>query len=162
LLGIVLNLYVAVLASDAHAGLMQEIASGPLTLTLHALLGLALIGTAILLLPRAGRGPVAAEDLGAVGAAGGGGAVGVQRDGPAPLVDHDVVVEETEQCAVFDRGGAAVGLVGQVMHLTGGGGLVAAARMLPQSAQDREQASWKTCSPPSMTVADAAWWQYAV
>jgi hypothetical protein len=57
-LGIVLNLYVAVPASDAHAGLMQEIASGPLTLTLHALLGLALIGTAILLLARA----VAAAD----------------------------------------------------------------------------------------------------
>ncbi|HEY6313156.1 MAG TPA: hypothetical protein VIY52_20450 [Streptosporangiaceae bacterium] len=57
-LGIVLNLYVAVPASDAHAGLMREIASGPLTLTLHALLGLALIGTAILLLVRA----VAAAD----------------------------------------------------------------------------------------------------
>src|SRR5580704_7959991 len=42
-LGIVLNLYIAVPASDAHAGLMQEIASGPLMLTLHALLGLALL-----------------------------------------------------------------------------------------------------------------------
>jgi thiol:disulfide interchange protein len=52
-LGIVLNLYVGVPASDAHAGLMQEIASGPLMLTLHALLGLALIGTAIMLLARA-------------------------------------------------------------------------------------------------------------
>jgi hypothetical protein len=42
-LGIVLNLYIGVPASDAHAGLMQEIASGPLMLTLHALLGLALL-----------------------------------------------------------------------------------------------------------------------
>lgn len=54
-LGIILNLYVAVPASDAHAGLLREIASGPLTLTLHALLGLALIGTAIVLLVRAVR-----------------------------------------------------------------------------------------------------------
>lgn len=57
-LGVILNLYIAVPASDAHAGLMQEIASGPLMLTLHALLGLALIGTAIMLLARA----VAATD----------------------------------------------------------------------------------------------------
>ena len=54
-LGIVLNLYVAVPSSDAHAGFTQEIASGPLTLTLHALLGLALIGAALLLLVRAVR-----------------------------------------------------------------------------------------------------------
>jgi len=39
-LGIILNLYIAVPASDAHAGIMQEIASGPAMLTLHALLGL--------------------------------------------------------------------------------------------------------------------------
>ena len=52
-LGIVLNLYVAVPAADAHAGIMQEIVNGPLTLTLHALLGLGLVGTAIVLLVRA-------------------------------------------------------------------------------------------------------------
>jgi hypothetical protein len=54
-LGIILNLCVAIPASDAHAGLMQEIASGPLMLTLHALLGLALIGAALVLLVRAVR-----------------------------------------------------------------------------------------------------------
>jgi len=54
-LGIILNLYIAVPASDAHAGLMQEIASGPLMLTVHALLGLALIGAALVLLVRAVR-----------------------------------------------------------------------------------------------------------
>jgi hypothetical protein len=54
-LGIILNLYVAVPASDAHAGLMQEIASGPLMLTLHGLLGLALVGAALVLLVRAVR-----------------------------------------------------------------------------------------------------------
>ena len=54
-LGIILNLYVAVPASDAHAGLTQEIASGPLMLTLHALLGLALVGAALVLLVRAVR-----------------------------------------------------------------------------------------------------------
>ena len=54
-LGIILNLYIAVPASDAHAGLMQEIAAGPGMLTLHALVGLALIGAALLLLVRAVR-----------------------------------------------------------------------------------------------------------
>jgi hypothetical protein len=54
-LGIVLNMYVAVPASDAHAGLMQEIASGPFMLTVHALLGLALIGAALVSLLRAVR-----------------------------------------------------------------------------------------------------------
>jgi len=52
-LGIYLNLYVAIPASDAHASLFREIAIAPLTLTVHALLGLALIGTAILLVVRA-------------------------------------------------------------------------------------------------------------
>jgi hypothetical protein len=74
-LGIVLNLYVAVPASDEHAGIMQEIASGPLTLTLHALLGLALVATAIVLLVRAvgtGDRPIAvlaAAGLTAIGGA---------------------------------------------------------------------------------------------
>ena len=54
-LGIILNLYIAVPASDAHAGLMQEIASGPFMLTVHALLGLGLIGAALVLLVRAVR-----------------------------------------------------------------------------------------------------------
>jgi hypothetical protein len=52
-LGIFLNLYVEVPASDAHAGIFAEIATAPLALTVHALLGLALIGTAILLVARA-------------------------------------------------------------------------------------------------------------
>ena len=54
-LGIILNLYIAVPASDAHAGIMQEIASGPAMLTLHGLLGLGLIGAGIVLLVRAVR-----------------------------------------------------------------------------------------------------------
>ncbi len=52
-LGIVLNLYVAVPTADARAGIMQVIVNGPLTLTLHVLLGLGLVGTAIVLLVRA-------------------------------------------------------------------------------------------------------------
>jgi hypothetical protein len=52
-LGAFLNLYVAVPASDTRAGIFQEIATAPLALTVHALLGLALIGTAILLVARA-------------------------------------------------------------------------------------------------------------
>ena len=72
-LGIILNLYVAVPSSDAHAGFLREIASGPLTLTLHALLGLALVGTAIVLLVRAVR---AGDRVTALLAAGGLTAIG--------------------------------------------------------------------------------------
>jgi hypothetical protein len=54
-LGSILNLYIAIPASDAHAGLMQEIVNGPLMLTVHALLGLGLIGAALVLLIRAVR-----------------------------------------------------------------------------------------------------------
>jgi hypothetical protein len=69
-LGIFLNLYVEVPASDAHAGIVQEIETAPLALTVHALLGLALIGTAIVLLARAVRvRDVAAIVLAAAGLA---------------------------------------------------------------------------------------------
>jgi len=54
-----------------------------------------------------GGGRVAAEDL-AVGAAGLGGAVGVQDELPAPAVDADVVVELAQQHAAAGAGGAAV------------------------------------------------------
>jgi hypothetical protein len=54
-LGIFLNLYVSVPASDQHAGLAQEIASGPVSLTIHALLGLLLMAAAIVQLVRATR-----------------------------------------------------------------------------------------------------------
>ena len=52
-LGIILNLYVEVPASDAHAGILGEIATAPAVLTVHAVLGIALIGTGILLVARA-------------------------------------------------------------------------------------------------------------
>jgi hypothetical protein len=54
-LGIILNLYVAVPASDAHTGILTEIATAPAVLTIHAVLGVALIGTGILLVARAAR-----------------------------------------------------------------------------------------------------------
>ncbi len=52
-LGMILNFYVEVPAADAHAGIFTEIASAPLALTAHALLGVTLIGTAILMVARA-------------------------------------------------------------------------------------------------------------
>src|SRR5579863_6643617 len=67
------------------------------------------------------------EDLGAVGVPGGGGAVGVQDELPAPAVDDHLMMVETEQNAVFDAGGAAVGLVPDVVDLAAGGGLGAPA-----------------------------------
>jgi len=60
----------------------------------------------------------------------GGGAVGVQDDGPALLVDDDLVMIGTEQGAIFDAGLAAVGFMGEVVDLTGGGRLIAAAQIL--------------------------------
>src|SRR5689334_9973063 len=70
---------------------------------------------------------VTVENLGPVLVPGGGGAVGVQHDGPAVAVDLHLVVEPAEQRAVPDGGLAAVGLMGQVVDLAPGGGLVAAA-----------------------------------
>jgi WD40 repeat protein len=77
--------------------------------------------------PRAHGWAVAVDDLGLVLVPGGGGAVGVEDDGPAPLVDDDLVVKEAEQGAVGDASRAAVGLVAQVVHLAAGRGLVTAA-----------------------------------
>src|SRR5580693_9982576 len=78
-------------------------------------------------LPGTGGRAVAVEDFGAVGAAGGGGAVGIEGDGPAPLMDRYMMVEETVQGAAVDAGLPAVGQVGHMVHFTGCGGLVAAA-----------------------------------
>lgn len=52
-IGVFLNLYVAIPASDKGAGLLHEIATAPFALSVHATLGLALIGVAGLLLARA-------------------------------------------------------------------------------------------------------------
>ncbi len=87
-LGIFLNLYVAVPASDAHAGIFAEIATAPLALTVHALLGLALIGSAISLVVKAARvgdrllAVLAAAGLTAIGGAFGAGEIFV-RNGQA-------------------------------------------------------------------------------
>ena len=68
---------------------------------------------------------MAVELLGFVFVPGGGGAVGVQDQGPAPAVDHDLVVEPAQKHAVLDAGRAAVGLVPGVVDLARLGGLVA-------------------------------------
>jgi hypothetical protein len=62
---------------------------------------------------------VTSQDFGAVGAAGGGGAVGVEGDGPAPLVDCDVMVEEAVERTSVHAGLPAVGQVGHVVHFAG-------------------------------------------
>jgi len=51
--GMILNLYVAVPSSDAHAGYVQEVTNGPFALTVHILLGVVLICAAVVLLIRA-------------------------------------------------------------------------------------------------------------
>jgi hypothetical protein len=45
-------------------------------------------------------------------------------------VDRDLVVEGAVQAAVPDAGLAAVGLVGEMFDLAGGGGLAAAAEIV--------------------------------
>jgi hypothetical protein len=74
---------------------------------------------------------VAVEHLGLVLVPGGGGAVGVQDQGPAPAVDDHLMVEPAQKDTVRDGRRAAVGLVLGVVHLARFGGLVAPARMLP-------------------------------
>jgi hypothetical protein len=54
-LGMILSFYVGIPAADAHAGIFTEIATAPLALTAHALLGAGLAGTAILAVARAMR-----------------------------------------------------------------------------------------------------------
>ena len=68
---------------------------------------------------------MAVQDL-PVGSVGGGGGVGVQHEAPAAAVDAHVVVELAQQHAVGDGGFAAVGFVGQVVHVAPGGGPPAA------------------------------------
>jgi hypothetical protein len=105
-LGIFLNLYVAVPASDAHAGIFQEIAAAPLALTVHALLGLALIGTAVLLLVRAvGVGDrllavLAATGLTAIGGAFGAGEIFVKNGQPTASLAMGVLTGAALLCYV--------------------------------------------------------------
>jgi lysylphosphatidylglycerol synthetase-like protein (DUF2156 family) len=51
-IGVFLNLYVAVPASDKGAGLMHEIVTAPFALSLHATVGVALVGVAVVVLAR--------------------------------------------------------------------------------------------------------------
>jgi hypothetical protein len=69
-LGMILNLYVTVPFSDAQAGYVQEMLNGPVSLTFHVLLGIMLIGAAVLLLIRAiGGGNRVLASLAATGLA---------------------------------------------------------------------------------------------
>src|SRR5581483_10389482 len=52
-MGMILSFYVEVPAADAHASIFTEITTAPLALTVHALLGVSLVGTAILAVARA-------------------------------------------------------------------------------------------------------------
>jgi hypothetical protein len=52
-LGIIVNLYVAVPAADAHASWLQEITTAPAFLTVHVVVGLLLLAAAGILLLRA-------------------------------------------------------------------------------------------------------------
>src|SRR5690349_22492283 len=78
-------------------------------------------------LPGPGGWSVAAQDLGLVLVPGSGGAIRIDHEGPAALVDHDLVVVPAQEDAVSDAGLAAVGLVAGVVDLARSRGLLAAA-----------------------------------
>ena len=80
------------------------------------------------LLPGAGGRAVAVQDFGLGLVPRGGGAVGVDDQGPAPAVDDDLVVEGAQEHAVFHGGRAAVGFVLGVVDLARAGGLVCSRR----------------------------------
>jgi hypothetical protein len=82
---------------------------------------------------------VAADGL-AVGAGDLAGAVGVDGQVPAELVQDDVVVPPAVVLEVGQAGVAAVGAVGDVVGFTAGGGLVAAAGELARLVPQRDQA----------------------
>jgi hypothetical protein len=68
--GMILNLYVTVPSADTHAGYIQEMLNGPVSLTVHVLLGIVLVGAAVLLLIRAiGGGDRVLASLAATGLA---------------------------------------------------------------------------------------------
>jgi hypothetical protein len=81
-------------------------------------------------LPGVWWGAVAVDDR-AVGALDLAGAVGVDGEGPAELVQDHVVVPPAVIFEVGEAGGAAIGPVGDVVGFAAGGGLAAAAGMLP-------------------------------
>ena len=95
-------------------------------------------------LPGVGWRAVAADGL-AVGAGDLTGAIGVDGQGPAQLMQDHVMMPPTVIFEVSEAGVAAVLAVGDVMGLTARGRLVAAAGMLPLSTQEAEQSSWMTC-----------------
>jgi hypothetical protein len=153
-LGIVLNLYVAVPSSDAHAGFTQEIASGPLTLTLHALLGLALIGTAIVLLARAfgaGDRPVAllaAGGLIAIGGAFGAGEIFVRRGQQGASLAMALLTGAALLCYIVTLARVSAA------HRRGERG-----RLSRRAVQDQQQAGWPghAARRPSPRQAPTSW-----
>src|SRR5690242_21576431 len=78
-------------------------------------------------LPGPGGWSVAVQDLGLVLVPGSGGAIRIDHEGPAALVDHDLVVVPAQEDAASDAGLAAVGLVAGVVDLARSRGLLAAA-----------------------------------
>src|SRR5690348_7421976 len=113
-LGMILNFYVGVPAADAHAGIFTEIATAPLALTAHALLGVCLAGTAVLAVARA----MALRDrtLAVLAAAGLAAVVGA-------FVAGEMFVQTGEDSTSFAMAmltGAALLCYGTLLILTGG------------------------------------------
>src|SRR5689334_5663654 len=76
------------------------------------------------------------KNLGLVLVPGGGSAIGVDDQGPAESVDHDLVVVCAQEHAADQAGLAAVGFVRGVVDLAGAGGLVTAAGPLAVPAAE--------------------------
>src|SRR6516164_3957089 len=88
--------------------------------------GAAWLSVAVAGWARAVAGWAVAVQGAAVRAGGGGGAVGVQGQGPAPAVDDDLVVERAQGDQVPQGGRAGLGAGDQVVDVADAGGLIAA------------------------------------
>jgi hypothetical protein len=136
-LGMVLNLYVPVPASDQHAAILREISSAPLALTLHAVLGLALICSSIMLLIRAisVRDPavtiLAGGGLGAIVAAFAAGEIFVRTGSPVASLTMAILT-----------GAALLCYIGSLAHIGAANRQMADAPLHPRAPARQDGASF--------------------
>ena len=161
-LGIFLNLYVPVPASDANASIFGEIATAPLALTVHALLGLALIGTAILLVARAVGdrdrllAMLAAAGLTAIGGAFGAGEIFVRNGQPGASLAMAILTGVALLCYVGTLALATVAQMEVQRQVTALRSVPAAAVPAPAPPREAYPAAWPT-APARGFPANQGW-----
>lgn len=164
-LGIFLNLYVTVPASDQHAGLAQEIASGPVSLTIHALLGLMLLAAAIVLIARATRMQsraitlLATLNLSAIAGAFAGGEIFVRNGRPSASLAMAVLTGVALLCDISTL--ALISMAERELapaspHMSAPAPVPAPAPPLPRRA-DTPHAAWPAVARPGNVSTPGPW-----